>query len=315
MSKEFAQDVDHGLSQTHKKLSSKYFYNQTGDALFIEIMKMPEYYLTRSEMEIFSQQTSALIEALEIDPSVHFELIELGAGDGSKTKKLLKALSDAHYQYDYMPIDISKNVLDLLENSINNELPEVSVATKHGDYFTMLESLKESQHPKVVLFLGSNIGNMNDKMASEFLYALGSNLKTNDKLLLGVDLIKSADVVMPAYNDKQGITQRFNMNLLHRMNQELDATFDVEAFEHAPEYDEEEGIAKSYITSKCDQQVSVKATGKVYPFKKGEKIHTETSRKYNDELLQQLLRKTDFTVTHKLTDSKNYFADYILHRQ
>lgn len=311
---EFAKDVDEGLSQSEKELSSKYFYNKKGDDLFIKIMEMPEYYLTRSEMEILSKQTDSIIDSLQLDKSTYFELIELGAGDGTKTQKILEALSKQGYQYDYMPVDISKNALDILQQSLNHRLPQVSVKQKHGDYFKILASLKDSQHPKVVLFLGSNIGNMPDDIASTFLYQLGANLKPNDKLLLGADLIKSADVVMPAYDDQQGITRDFNFNILHRMNTELDATFDIDNFEHAPEYNEQEGIAKSFLKSKQDQHVAIHAIGKVYQFSAGEKIHTETSRKYNDDILTSILKETDFKISAKFTDTKKYFADYVLTR-
>ncbi|WP_240920016.1 L-histidine N(alpha)-methyltransferase [Paraglaciecola sp. 20A4] len=314
MIEEFANNVDAGLSQSEKTLPSKYFYDEKGDALFIEIMAMPEYYLTRCEMEIFSTQTRALIESFQADKNVYFELIELGAGDGSKTRKLLEALSQEGYQFDYMPVDISKNALDQLEQSLQQSLPQVSVLPKHGDYFDMLGSVKDSHHPKIVLFLGSNIGNMTDAIASEFLYQLGANLSKNDKLLLGTDLIKSADIVLPAYNDESGITHAFNMNLLHRMNVELGATFDLNGFEHAPEYCEQEGIAKSFLLSNCVQSVEIEATGKTYHFEVGEKIHTETSRKYSDEIISDLLLKTDFLVAAKFTDKNNYYADYLLHR-
>jgi dimethylhistidine N-methyltransferase len=265
-------------------------------------------------MEIFTSQTQALIESFQADKNIYFELIELGAGDGSKTHKLLEALSQEGYQYDYMPVDISKNALDKLEKSLQQSLPQVSVIPKHGDYFDMLGSVKNSHHPKIVLFLGSNIGNMTDAVASDFLYQLGANLGKHDKLLLGADLIKSADIVLPAYNDENGITRSFNINLLHRMNSELGASFDLDAFIHAPEYNECEGIAKSYLLSNCEQSVEIKATGKTYHFRAGEKIHTEISRKYNDEILSGILHKTDFLITAKFTDKNHYFADYLLNR-
>ncbi|GAC33047.1 L-histidine N(alpha)-methyltransferase [Paraglaciecola polaris] len=314
MIEEFANNVDAGLSQSEKTLPSKYFYDKKGDALFVQIMKMPEYYLTRCEMEIFSTQTLALIESFQADKNVYFELIELGAGDGSKTRKLLAALSDEGYQFDYMPVDISQNALDQLEKSLQQALPHVSVIPKHGDYFEMLGSVKDSHHPKIVLFLGSNIGNMSDAIASDFLYQLGANLSKNDKLLLGTDLIKPADIVLPAYNDESGITRSFNINLLHRMNAELGANFDPGGFAHAPEYDENEGIAKSYLLSGCDQSVDINAIGKTYHFHAGEKIHTEISRKYNDEIVCGLLQQTDFSIAAKFTDKNHYFADYLLNR-
>jgi len=314
MIEQFAKDVDHGLSQTQKKLPSKYFYDKKGDELFVKIMQLPEYYVTRAEMEIFSNQTHKIIQAFQLEQTEYFELIELGAGDGSKTKKLLQALSEEGYQYDYMPIDISKNALDQLEKDLNKALPQVSIKQKHGDYFKILESLKHSHHPKVLLFLGSNIGNMADEDASKFIYHLGENLNAGDKMLIGTDLIKPKAVVLPAYNDKNGITRNFNLNLLHRMNQELDADFNVDAFEHAPEYNEQEGIAKSYLKSLRDQVVTIPATGKSYQFEEDEKIHTEISRKYSDEIMAKILAATDFEIVAKLTDSQEHFADYILNR-
>ncbi len=315
MSAQFLKDVDDGLSQSEKRLPSKYFYNKKGDELFIKIMDMPEYYLTRSEMEIFSEQTQALIESFQLNKSDYFELIELGAGDGTKTQKLLQGLTDQGHDYDYMPIDISKHVLNQLEQSLKQVLPTVSVTPRQGDYFDILESLKHRQHPKVILFLGSNIGNMPDDIASDFLYRLGENLHKNDKVLIGADLIKPANIIMPAYNDSNGITREFNINLLRRINHELGANFNIEGFEHAPEYDEDDGIATSYLKSKYNQDVSINAIGKTYQFTAGEKIQTEISRKYNDAILENILSKTDFRITNKFTDNKGYFSDYILNRE
>ncbi|GHB77473.1 histidine N-alpha-methyltransferase [Psychrosphaera saromensis] len=314
MIEQFAENVDLGLSKSEKTLPSKYFYDKNGDELFIEIMNMPEYYLTRCEMEIFTTQTDELVDSFRADKNEYFELIELGAGDGSKTRKLLAALSDKGYQFDYLPVDISQNSLEQLQLSLQHHLPLVSVVPKHGDYFEMLGSVKDSHHPKIVLFLGSNIGNMTDTVASDFLYQLGANLSKNDKLLLGTDLIKSEDIVLPAYNDESGITHSFNINLLHRMNTELGANFDLDAFSHAPEYNEDEGIAKSYLLSNKEQSVKIAATGKTYHFRAGEKIHTEISRKYDDDVLAKILAKTDFSVNSKFTDQKNYFANYLLNR-
>lgn len=314
MIEQFKKDVDLGLSKDPKHLNSKYFYDDIGDKLFIQIMHAPEYYLTRSEFEIFEEQTQEIINAFGIDKSTYFELIELGAGDGTKTKELLKVLNKESYSFDYMPIDISKDVLNVLEQSLKLELPEINVKTKQGDYFEVLESLKSTNHPKVVLFLGSNLGNLSDERAAEFIYKLGSNLHPNDKLLLGVDLIKSASVVLPAYNDKAGVTREFNLNLLRRMNRELGANFNLEQFEHTPEYTEEEGIAKSFLTSQVEQKVSIASIGKTYHFKAGEKIHTEISRKYSDQVVSHIFNDTDFKQVKKLTDSKGYFADYIFTR-
>lgn len=315
MIEQFAKDVDIGFSAQEKTLSSKYFYNKLGDELFVKIMNMPEYYLTRAELEIFTQKTAQMIEHLELDSRRHFELIELGAGDGTKTKKLLAAMNANSVSYDYIPIDISSNALETLVANVSKDLPNISIKPRQGDYFECLHSLKNSDHPKVVLFLGSNIGNMPDDIACQFLQHLSDNLNAHDKLLLGVDLIKPAAVVLPAYNDKKGITCAFNLNLLQRMNDELEAEFNIEAFEHAPEYDEVSGVAKSYIKSKCEQEVVIKAIGKAYRFSAGEKIHTEISRKYSDKIVNDIISDTAFDVVTKMTDNNNYFADYVLNKK
>ena len=308
---QFEMDVDAGLSADQKRLSSMYFYDKKGDELFMQIMALPEYYLTRAELEIFTDQTSEMIEALEVEKEVYFELIELGAGDGSKTKYLLQRLLDEGYDFDYMPIDISGNVLRHLESTLNKEMPNLSIKTQQGDYFTKLDDLKDSYHPKVVLFLGSNIGNMTDEKASRFIYDLGKNLSKGDKLLLGVDMIKGEDIVRPAYDDSQGVTSAFNMNLLHRINVELGGNFNLDQFFHAPEYTEAEGIAKSYLKSKTNQSVTVSSIGKTYEFDEGEKIHMEISRKYNTDVMHKIIQETDFEVINQLTDRAQYFSDYV----
>lgn len=310
----FKNEVKQGLENHPKTLPSKYFYNKIGDALFVEIMNLPEYYLTRSELDIFQNKTQDLISAFQLNPDSYFELIELGAGDGLKTKKLLNALDAQQFSFDYFPIDISANALSLLKEDLSEVLPNVSVKTQQGDYFEVLASLKESNKPKVILFLGSNIGNMNDEKAAQFIYNLGANLKPGDKLLLGVDLIKSKDIVLPAYDDNQGITAKFNLNLLERINNELGGDFNLNQFKHQPEYNEDDGIAKSFIVSTTQQTVHIKSIGVSYHFEAGEKIHTEISRKYNDALIEQIIAETDFKLDTKIMDSKAYFADYILTR-
>ncbi|WP_458626700.1 L-histidine N(alpha)-methyltransferase [Winogradskyella sp. PC D3.3] len=310
----FTKEVRQGLNDKPKTLPSKYFYNKKGDALFVEIMNLPEYYLTRSELDVFQNKTQQLIDAIKLRSDSYFELIELGAGDGLKTKELLRSLDRQGFQFDYFPIDISINALRLLEKDLSKTLPNLSVKTQEGDYFEVLASLKESHKPKIILFLGSNIGNMSDDMAAQFIYNLGTNLKAGDKLILGVDLIKAKEIVLPAYNDSKGVTAKFNLNLLERINNELGGDFNLNHFKHQPEYNEEDGIAKSFIVSTKDQTVTINAIGESYDFKEGEKIHTEISRKYNDALIKDIIAKTDFVLETKIMDSKSYFADYILTR-
>lgn len=314
MIEQFKLDVEEGLSSLQKRLPSRYFYDKVGDELFVKIMNMPEYYLTDAELEIIREQAGSIVKSLGVEKQKYFELIELGAGDGTKTKELLRLLVVEGYNFDYFPVDISQNALDGLERKLYTELPSLNVKSQHGDYFEILSSLKTNSRPKVLLFLGSNIGNLSDEVASEFIYKLGANLRPNDKLLLGVDLIKSKDIISPAYDDELGITRDFNLNLLERINRELQGNFNIAEFIHAPEYLESEGIAKSYIMSTMDQEVSIDAIGKSFNFKKGEKIHTEISRKYNDQIVNQIITNTDFRIIAKFMDNREYFADYILER-
>lgn len=315
MLEQFKKEIHEGLNSPNKSLPSKYFYDQMGDALFVEIMHLPEYYVTRAELDIFENQTSEIVKALKINTANYFELIELGAGDGLKTKKLLHYLSKNAFNFDYVPIDISQNALDNLEADLKKELPKVSVNKKQGDYFEILASLNENQNSKVILFLGSNLGNMSDEIATKFLSALAANLHFGDKLLLGADMIKSKDIIRPAYNDAKGVTAAFNYNLLVRINKELGADFNINQFKHEPEYDEDEGIAKSYLVSQIEQTIYIKALNKSYTFLKGEKIQTEISRKYNDQIIKKLITKTEFKIANKLVDSANLFSLYLLEKK
>ncbi len=315
MNEQFANDVREGLSKMPKSLPSKYFYDEKGSSLFSEIMKLPEYYLTDAELEIFQNRARDIIHKLGIKKHIYFDLIELGAGDGYKTIEFLKVLERENFNYRYIPVDISAKALDQIEQVVSAQLPEMNVSTKKGDYFQILTELETMPYPKVVLFLGSNIGNLKDDLAHRFLKNLGKSMAKGDKLILGADLKKSKNIILPAYSDSRGVTRDFNLNLLERMNRELDADFDTTQFEHAPEYDEEEGIAKSAIRSKIAQEVHVKAINLLVKLEAGERINTEISRKYDDDTLEKICRNTGLKVIGKLTDSRGFFADYILEKQ
>lgn len=310
MNEAFKKDVDKGLSATPKQLLSKYFYDEIGDDLFVQIMNMPEYYLTNSEYEIFTQQSQDIITAFDV-ANEPLELIELGAGDGTKTIELLKALV-GKANFTYIPIDISQNALDLLSERLAKELPNINVKPIQGDYFSVLEDIKEHTARKVILFLGSNIGNMLDHNARRFITQLSNQLNSKDKILLGVDLKKDASIILPAYNDAQGITSAFNLNLLTRINKELGGNFDVSQFKHTPRYNEDAGMAESYITSVIAQDVKIEATGKTYHFEEGERIHMEISRKYDTEVVNDIITDTGLYIKQKFTDSKDYYADFLL---
>ncbi|PHN03296.1 L-histidine N(alpha)-methyltransferase [Flavilitoribacter nigricans] len=303
----FATDVEAGLSLDPKKLSSKYFYDKKGDELFQAIMRMPEYYLTDCEYSILNRQKADILEA--IGPS-GFELIELGAGDGYKTKVLLEHFLSREVPFVYRPVDISQNVLEVLRNDLKNRWPDLAVRPLKGDYFAMLERLQSEQgQRKVVLFLGANIGNYTRQEALRFLENLHKQLDPGDQLLIGFDLKKDPSVILNAYNDPAGITAAFNLNLLTRINRELGGHFDLEEFSHWETYQPITGEAKSYLISRKEQEVEIEAIGKTFHFGAWEAIDVELSLKYSPFEIEALARAAGFQVVEHFYDDRSYFLD------
>ncbi|MBT8185125.1 MAG: L-histidine N(alpha)-methyltransferase, partial [Eudoraea sp.] len=208
----FAEDVYKGLTDFPKHLSSKYFYDARGDGLFQDIMAMPEYYLTNCEFEIFEQNKEDISRWFS-QGGQEFNIIELGAGDGKKTKILLEHLSQKRASFRYMPVDISQNALGKLEASLKAELPDVSVEPLQGTYFEVLEEINALRHTKkVILFLGSNIGNLLHPQAVSFLSSIQKLMIAGDLLFIGFDQKKNPQTILDAYNDPKGITEDFNKN-------------------------------------------------------------------------------------------------------
>ncbi len=307
----FKRDVDEGLGAKNKHLPSRYFYDKRGDALFVEIMNTPEYYLSRAELEIWTDQSNRILENLQVN-SHGVDVFELGAGDGTKTIELLKVLNG--HSYDFKPIDISQNALDKLEDKIKATMPQVRVNGIRGEYFQALKEI-QSDRKKIILFLGSNIGNLDPAQSEDFIGKLRSLLRTGDKLVIGFDLKKPKSVVLPAYDDSKGFTRDFNLNLLERINNELGGNFNLALFDHSPEYDEDTGVARSYLESKVDQKVYIKAIGKEYSFQKGEKIHTEISRKFTLEEIKRVASRQNLRIVETFFDSNRFFTDIIFEKE
>jgi len=303
----FSKDILEGLMQKPKRLSSKYFYDEKGDKLFQAIMKMDEYYLTNSEYEIFSLQKDQILQAI-LTRKNPFQLIEFGAGDGLKTKLLLEFLMEIDADFEYIPIDISSHVLEELESQLKIKWPNLICKPKVSTYFEALHDLR-SDKTKLVLFLGSNIGNFNLIEAQEFISNVNENLNSGDYFLLGVDLKKDPRVILNAYNDKGGVTKAFNLNLLDRINRELDGNFRIENFDHFPTYDPVSGETKSFLISKTKQLVELKKLNKTIEFNYAEPIFMEISKKYDLEELEFLASKTNFEFVEHFHDCKHYFVD------
>lgn len=303
----FRLDVLEGLKSNPKRLSSKYFYDKNGDRLFQEIMAMPEYYLTKCELDIFQNKTPELAQLI-ISDNEPFDLIELGAGDAMKSTFLLQYLVEQGINFTYMPIDISGNILSILNEKLSHEIPDLPIVALEGEYFQMLQKAAAlSDRRKVILFLGSNIGNMDIGEADQFCSDLNQNLTSGDKVLIGFDLKKNPHTILNAYNDKAGITAAFNLNLLTRINTELDADFDTDQFQHYQTYDPVSGACKSYLVSLKDQKVTI--DDHCISFKENELIDMEISQKFSPEKIEELREKSGFLSAGEIKDSKRWFVD------
>ncbi|NRB60233.1 MAG: L-histidine N(alpha)-methyltransferase [Winogradskyella sp.] len=303
----FAQDVIKGLTAENKFLSSKYFYDDNGSRIFQEIMNMPDYYLTDAEFEILSLQSGKIIDALKF--SGPFNIVELGAGDGFKTFKLLEYLVTKEIDFYYVPIDISQEAIDVLNKNLKNRLPSLKIKPKVGDYFEILKDNRKSKYPSLLLFLGSNIGNYPDQKSNELLNLLNKNMKSGDKLLIGFDLKKNPITIHNAYFDKYGITKRFNLNLLLRMNKELGADFKIDDFDFYCHYNPLTGDVKSYIISLRKQIVNIEALKIKVDFEYNELIWTELSRKFAIKDINDMAIQSNFKLNHNFLDCKHYFTD------
>lgn len=305
----FAEDVLAGLTSTPKSLSSKYFYDDEGSRLFMEIMKLPEYYLTRAELEIFTGQTGQIFQAFSKDAD-EFDLIELGAGDGIKTAVLIDHFLSNNVEFTYSPIDISQEALDALTARFETKFPDLVIEPKNGDYFRILESLKNgSGRRKILMFLGSNIGNFSRVQSLDFFRQLRGVMNENDLLFVGFDLQKDPHVIVNAYDDAQGVTAAFNLNLLRRINRELGANFDLENFSHYAVYRPIECAARSFLISREKQNVFIEALGRGFDFEQWEAIFMEISQKYNLSMIETLAGESGFSIQTNFFDSQNYYTD------
>ncbi len=304
------QAVEEGLFTEHKSLPSWLFYDDNGDRIFQEIMRMPEYYLTGCEYEILQMNSADILKRVQQDGS--FQLVELGAGDGLKTEILLKYFTSQQTDFSYHPIDISSAVLTQLQHRLQNSIPNLSFNPQQGEYIEALSKLNlDSDQRKVILFLGSNIGNFTLKNAIQFLQQISESMHTNDFLVLGIDLKKDPRMIQRAYDDAHGITKRFNINLLVRLNGLLGANFMLDQFDHYPTYNPETGEAQSYLVSLKKQDVYIEALDKTVHFKRWEIIHTEVSTKFDQTMIEQLASCSGLEILHQYFDCKHYFSDVI----
>ena len=310
----FKKDIYEGLTAFPKHLSSKYIYDRKGDKLFQDIMGMPTYYLTGCELGIITDNTHTIGELFR-DREKGLDLIELGAGDGKKTKVLLRFMSENDFNFIYKPIDISENAIKQLSENLAEEIPKLKVDAEIGEYFEVLERLKGfNKRKKVIMFLGSNIGNLRHPVAIEFLSKLKDSMLPEDLLFMGFDQKKNPQTILDAYNDSAGITEDFNKNILIRINRELGANFNTDNFLHWESYNPETGTAKSFLVAKKAMEVEVKDLQLQISLDQWESIHVEISQKYDDKTVSWLAREAGLQIATSFSDPKDYYKNYVFRR-
>lgn len=299
----FLNDVLSGLRQNPKTLSSKYFYDEEGSRIFQEIMDMPTYYLPQAELDIIHTQSKAIAKLFRDKP---VDLIELGAGDGRKMVHFVKILQAQTSELTYLPLDISESILQVNQRLFEQEIPGVRVHPIAGDFFHTLPEIKDRTHTRIALFAGSNIGNFRKEKAVDFLRFVRNHLQKGDFLLLGVDLKKHPRIIRNAYDDAGGITKKFNLNLLKRINRELGGDFDLSAFDHYATYHPITGASESFLVSLKKQ--SVRIGEQQFAFGKDEVIQTEISQKYDLPMLENLAAESGYGIETLFKDTEERFA-------
>jgi L-histidine N-alpha-methyltransferase len=302
-----AAAVREGLSASPKRLPSWLFYDEAGSALFEQITELPEYYLTRTERGIFESHAREMLTAA--GPSL--TLVELGAGTASKTSVLIEELLERQSRALFYPIDVSPSALQEAEKQLGRQFPQLRVNPIVADYTGGVEALSRISGRKLVLYIGSSIGNFEPDDSVRMLRRIRRSLRSGDALLLGADFAKSSKVLLPAYNDAQGVTEAFNKNILARLNRELDADFDLDAFRHVALWNKQCSRMEIYLESVRAQQVFLPMLNMDVSFAAGERIHTENSYKYTQEMVDTILRESGFKLEQSWHDRQDWFGVHL----
>ena len=302
---DFAQAVAEGLGSNPRTLPCRFLYDRTGSALFEEICDLPEYYLTRSEQAILDDRAAEIVERLPPET----QLAELGSGSSTKTRTLIEAFLNRHGELHYLPVDISPSMLAESSEALLKDYQELQITAVAAEYERGLQHLEEAAaSPRLLLWLGSNVGNFHPSEAGAFLGRVRDSLDEEDRFLMGVDLRKGREILEPAYDDPRGVTESFNKNLLARINDELDADFDLDAFAHRAQWRELEGRVKIELECLAAQTVQVGALDLAVELDEGERIHTEDSFKYSPEEIRDLAARGEFSVEASWFDANRWFS-------
>jgi len=304
LQKTYAQELSSSLDQKQKSIHPKFFYNKKGSQLFEEICKLPEYNLTRTEIGILTQLYDKLPSHLIGD----FRLVELGSGSSKKTRILLSILERLHKHIEYFPIDISK-ILKESSTILLDDYKNLHITGIIDNYESGLEFIKNYDNKKnLIAFLGSSFGNFDYEHGLKFLQKINSSMKKNDLFLIGLDLVKDKTVLERAYNDSQGVTAKFNLNVLSRINSELDSDFNIRKFAHHAIYNESQSRVEIYLRSLENQTVNISKASMTLQIKQNELIHTENSCKYTIPKIKEMLSTTGFQIRDVWYDEKQHYC-------
>lgn len=298
-----AEEVLAGLSASPKRLPPKLFYDAQGSRLFEQITELPEYYLTRTERAIFQDYANEIVA----QAGSNLTLIELGAGSASKTRLLVEALSRRQIRVGFYPVDVSVSALKQAVSTLNGHIRNLRVHPIIADYSHHVP-LHSIPGRKLVLFIGSTIGNFETDEAVQFLLRVRSSLRSGDALLLGFDMTKAPDLLHAAYNDAQGVTAQFNKNILARINHDLGGQFDLEAFQHIAFWNSQMSRIEMHLESRFDQKVWIRDLGMAFDFSAGERVHTENSYKFTSASIAAMLRQSGFHLEKSWTDTQKWFS-------
>ncbi len=302
-----ATDVAEGLRRSPKSLPPWLFYDQRGSALFEEITCLPEYYLTRTERSILETNADEICRLAGSNLTV----VELGAGTADKTRILLSRLLRRQLRLRYVPVDVSSTALEAAEQRLKAELPELEVCPIVADYTTDEVRPLATPGGKLVLYLGSSIGNFEPEAAQALLSRVRAGLRPGDGLLLGADRVKTASVLLAAYDDARGVTEAFNKNMLARINRELGADFDVAKFRHVAEWNPMASRIEIYLESVCRQTIRIAVLEMSVQFQAGERLHTENSYKYTERSVGRLLMAAGFVPARTFCDPRKWFGVHL----
>lgn len=301
----FRSDVEHGLSASPKMIPPKYFYDEKGSQLFERITELEAYYPTRTEAAILAQSGEDILDAMGENVTV----VELGSGSSSKTRLLLDILSHRQQRVDYVPIDISPTVVTEFGEQLLADYPSLHIRGLICDYHQALGALREeADQRRLYLFLGSSLGNYTPPQAVQLLQEVRLAMGPQDRLLLGLDLKKDPALLTRAYDDDQGVTAAFNLNLLERINRELGGKFDLERFRHQAFYNEKEGRIEMHLESLVLQIVPVEGLKRSFTFRQGETVHTENSYKFDRRGIEAMLASCGLAIERQFMDQRQWFS-------